>query len=113
MSYVKICAVGATQNIAVFFRDGSGCMFRHHAAGFPRACLQAPDTSGCARAWIYFAQRPAVFKEKRCEEQYVITYITNFISLYVVTMLYKSKQHTTPTLHHHRTSAATFAGQTH
>jgi len=75
MSCVKICAVSATQNIAVFFRDCSGCMFRYHVAGLPSACLRAQDISGCARAWIYFAQRPAVFKGKRCEEQYVFLYI--------------------------------------
>jgi hypothetical protein len=80
-------------------------MFRHHVAGLPSACLRAPDTSGCARAWIYFAQRPAVFKGKRCEEQYVITYITNVISLYVVTKLYTSQQHTAPTLRHRCTRA--------
>ena len=88
MSCVKICAVRATQNITIFLRDCSGCMFRHHVAGLPSACLQAPDTSGCARAWIYFALRPAVFKGKRCEEQYVITYITNVTSLCGVTIVY-------------------------
>jgi hypothetical protein len=96
MSYEKICAVRATQNIAVFFRDGSGCMFRHHVAGLPCACLQAPDTSGCARAWIYFAQRLALFQGKRYKEQYVITYVTNDILLYVVTPLYYSQHNTAP-----------------
>jgi hypothetical protein len=84
MSCVKICAVRATQNIAVFFLDGSGCMFCHHVAGLHIACLQAPDNSGHARASIYFAQHPAVFKGKHYEEQYVITYITNVSSYYML-----------------------------
>ena len=100
---MQICAFRAIQNIAVFFRDCSGCMFRHHIAGLPSACLQDPDTSGCARAWIYFAQSPAVFKGKRCEEQYVFAYITNvFFTMCRYDTLYITAAHCsylTPTLH--------------
>jgi hypothetical protein len=60
---------------------------------------------GCARARMYFVQRAAVFKGKRCEEQYLITYAKKLRRYNAAMLVHKSHHISLPPLRQLRTHA--------